>query len=351
MSWIKSGNKRHEGIFLLFFSFVIFLAGERLFAFLLFSAAFSRSTAGVTVLKPASAKAALYAGFWLRFASYIIDSSFIFVPGAFIEFFAPNFAFQKLGFAFLALTVILVKMIMLKQWGQTPGNMVMGLRVVGTDFTDLTWTSILLRTFFDLLVQLWAITKFMLIYEGVLTFSSLLIPSDGLKAFDHRITLLDGCWTFLGLLTLLMSRRKQTLNDYLGGTVVLAEQKPLAKTYQVVAGGFLVFCLGMGLFFSHLFAVYQTGAQSGDPESERRLAELYLKGRTVAQDNAMAFQWFQKAADQEDDQAQYSIGSMYEKGLGVPTDQAQAIQWYSQAAKNGNRAARLKLKALGLKTD
>ncbi len=351
MSWIKSGNKRHEAIFIFFMSFVFILAGRFWIGVSLFLTAFFRISTAVTVVKPARTQTVPYAGFGLRLAGYLIDSSFIFFPSGILYFIAPNFMAQKLAFGILSLMVLFVQMAMLKRWGQTPGYMVMGLRMVRNDFTGLTWISIFLRMFFALLTQLWTITKFILIYEGVLTFSSFLIPSDGLKALEHHFTFLGAGWTLLGVLTFLSSRRKQTLNDYLGGTVVLADQKALVKTYQVIGGGLLVYGLFLGLFYSQLSSYYQTGARYGDPESERQLAELYLDGRSVPQDDALALQWFQKAADQGDDRAQCSLGRIYEKGLGVPADQSQAIQWYTQAAKNGNSAARSKLKALGIKPD
>lgn len=44
--------------------------------------------------------------------------------------------------------------------------------------------------------------------------------------------------------------------------------------------------------------------------------------------------------------AQYLVASMFETGLGVEADDRLARYWYDAAARNGDDAARIKLKAM-----
>jgi TPR repeat protein len=55
----------------------------------------------------------------------------------------------------------------------------------------------------------------------------------------------------------------------------------------------------------------------------------------VARNNAEAIRWYRKAADQGDASAENSLGAMYVRGRGVGRDFALAHMWFSLAAANG----------------
>jgi TPR repeat protein len=80
------------------------------------------------------------------------------------------------------------------------------------------------------------------------------------------------------------------------------------------------------------FAVFQTGADQGDPPSMARLADFYAKGLGVPKDYAKAREWFQKAADKGNTAAMVGLGELYAEGEGVPQDYAKAREWLKKAA-------------------
>lgn len=61
---------------------------------------------------------------------------------------------------------------------------------------------------------------------------------------------------------------------------------------------------------------------------------------------AQAHRWYLEAAKAGDVGAQYLVASMFETGLGVAADERLARYWYDAAARNGDAAAKAKLKAL-----
>src|SRR5712692_10533628 len=89
---------------------------------------------------------------------------------------------------------------------------------------------------------------------------------------------------------------------------------------------------------------YYTGrAKAGDADAQVALAVLYAKGDGVAQDYAIAANWFRRAAEKGVMRAQYDLGVLYERGRGVPRDPAQAVTWYRKAAEQHHPLAQYNL--------
>lgn len=78
--------------------------------------------------------------------------------------------------------------------------------------------------------------------------------------------------------------------------------------------------------------IWQETAESGDPQSQYYVAEIYERGLGTPPDYTRAAEWYRKAADQGHTQSQINLGFLYEKGLGVPQDPRLAIDWYRKAA-------------------
>ena len=84
-------------------------------------------------------------------------------------------------------------------------------------------------------------------------------------------------------------------------------------------------------------------AERGDPDAQFNVGNMYLMGQGVANDNALAAQWYRKAAEQGSAGAQSNLGNVYAAGLGVPKDDAQAVKWFRLAAEQGNPHAQTNL--------
>ena len=76
-------------------------------------------------------------------------------------------------------------------------------------------------------------------------------------------------------------------------------------------------------------------ARAGDPEAQLFLGYLYLTGKGVDQDTALAAHWYRLAAEQGNADAQYQLGLMYELGIGLPQDIWEAEGWYQRATDQG----------------
>lgn len=63
---------------------------------------------------------------------------------------------------------------------------------------------------------------------------------------------------------------------------------------------------------------------------------IYLYGKGVAAEKALALKWFSKAAEAGDAEAMMWIGDIHAFGQGVPVDTAMAHQWYLKAAEGGD---------------
>src|SRR5712691_8216981 len=88
---------------------------------------------------------------------------------------------------------------------------------------------------------------------------------------------------------------------------------------------------------------YADRAKAGDADAQVALAVLYARGDGVAQDYAVAANWFRRAAEKGVMRAQYDLGVLYERGRGVPRDPAQAVAWYRKAAEQNHPLAQYNL--------
>jgi len=80
-------------------------------------------------------------------------------------------------------------------------------------------------------------------------------------------------------------------------------------------------------------------AREGNVEAIRYLAVMFQRGIGVAQDYAIAREWWGVALALQDDVAQYAMGELYFNGDGVTRDYAQARSYWEQAAVQGNSEA------------
>jgi prolyl 4-hydroxylase len=86
-------------------------------------------------------------------------------------------------------------------------------------------------------------------------------------------------------------------------------------------------------------ACYRRAAGQGHPVAQDRLADLYMIGRGVAQDDTQAFDWYRRTAEQAYPVAQCSLAYMLGEGIGCTADDAEATNWYLRAAAQGEPRA------------
>src|SRR5690606_12119241 len=74
--------------------------------------------------------------------------------------------------------------------------------------------------------------------------------------------------------------------------------------------------------------VWMETAQSGDPEAQTIVGEIYERGLGAEPNYEAAAEWYRRAAEQGYARAQFNLGTLYEQGLGVPADRLEALNWY-----------------------
>lgn len=90
-------------------------------------------------------------------------------------------------------------------------------------------------------------------------------------------------------------------------------------------------------------AVWLALAQRGHPESQFRVARLYLEGKGVGADDVAAVKFYRLAAAQGHARAQSALGFMLHTGRGCEPDISEAIEWYTKAARQGRASAQYNL--------
>ena len=93
----------------------------------------------------------------------------------------------------------------------------------------------------------------------------------------------------------------------------------------------------------------KAAAEKGHKKAQYRLGLCYDKGKGVAENNALAFQWYSKSAAQDYHKAQYQVGKCYKDGEGVAKDRKKAVEWFTKAAKQDNADAQYQLAKAYLK--
>ena len=82
-------------------------------------------------------------------------------------------------------------------------------------------------------------------------------------------------------------------------------------------------------------------ADQGYVHAQYNLANLYLRGNGVTQNDYLAFSWFIKAAEQGDAPAQYNLGRMYLLGKGSDKNILEARFWMKLAIENDDEYIRI----------
>jgi hypothetical protein len=98
---------------------------------------------------------------------------------------------------------------------------------------------------------------------------------------------------------------------------------------------------GFGVAQDFALAVnwYRQAAEAGLAGAQANLAVMYLRGQGVAEAPEQAAYWFQLAAVQGHAVAQYNLGLLHLKGIGVARDEGRALGWFNLAAKHGHPQA------------
>ncbi len=94
--------------------------------------------------------------------------------------------------------------------------------------------------------------------------------------------------------------------------------------------------------FNGAAEIFTSAAADGSVEAQYQLGKLYLVGRGVAKDEALARKWLEEAARQNEPNAQYTLALL----LLASGETEEARNWLQQATALGNRRAQSELEKL-----
>jgi predicted aspartyl protease len=119
-----------------------------------------------------------------------------------------------------------------------------------------------------------------------------------------------------------------------GSSIVAAEEWPQDRKEPRAqfALGFMYFRQG---HYAEATKWWRLSATQGWAPAQYALAESFMRGTGVPQDDAAAVSWYRRSADQGMPSAQYKLGLAYLSGVGVPKDAFMSYLWLSLATAGG----------------
>lgn len=172
----------------------------------------------------------LYAGFWIRFGSLLLDILII-SPVIFLSLYINGLS--KNAYYYTVLPILIFhfwyNIYLVQKNGGTPGKLLSGIKILKTDGTDLTWREAILRHIVDfgLTIFFAIITIIALSHSDTEYYESL----NRMKKTEYLTTLLpiyftfytwtSNIWTWGELIVLLLNKRKRALHDFIAETVIV----------------------------------------------------------------------------------------------------------------------------------
>jgi len=172
----------------------------------------------------------LYAGFWIRFASLLLDILII-SPVIFIVLYLNGLSVNAFFYTVIPTLIFhfWYNIYLVQKNGGTPGKLILGITILKTDGTDLTWREAILRHIvsFSLTIFITIITIIAILQSDPEYYESL----NWMKKQEYLMTLLpvysaifswtNNLWTFSEIIVLLFNKRKRALHDFIADTVIV----------------------------------------------------------------------------------------------------------------------------------
>lgn len=118
----------------------------------------------------------------------------------------------------------------------------------------------------------------------------------------------------------------------LGSMIYAGPRRPLKTTAgdcEIRGGEYVVYDRAN---YKSALAVWIVEAETGDPQAQTYVGEIYMKSPPGKPRYDLAAKWFERAAANGYKRAQINLGYLYEHGLGVPKNMDRAVSWYSRAS-------------------
>jgi uncharacterized RDD family membrane protein YckC len=186
-----------------------------------------------TPLKIDGISDSLYAGFWSRLGSLLLDFLII-LPVTGIILYVNNLA---LGYYILTIVPSLIfglwyNIYLVQKYGGTPGKLIVGIKIISSNGKKVEWKHAILRHL--VLFAITLISIFMMIravgiadesYYASLTWMQ---KSQYLMSLSPILLLIytwsSNIWIYGELIVLLTNKRKRAVHDFIAGTVIIKKE-------------------------------------------------------------------------------------------------------------------------------
>jgi uncharacterized RDD family membrane protein YckC len=172
----------------------------------------------------------LYAGFWTRLASLLLDA-IIMVPIIFLTLYLNGLGKNIYFITFIVNFIIGIwyGIYLPKKYGGTPGKLIVGIKIIRLDGQSIDWKESFLRYIINLLLSLFsAIMMTVCILQAddsVFTSLSWLKQTQYLMSLSPKFfkvhTWISNIWVYGELAVLLTNERKRAIHDFIAGTVIV----------------------------------------------------------------------------------------------------------------------------------
>ena len=172
----------------------------------------------------------VYADLWTRIAARIVDFV-IMLPVAGLIFYINGLSKDAYFYAILPNLAIYIwyEVYLVKRYGGTPGKLIMGIKIIQKDGDDVDWHASFMRylvpfclTLSGIFIMMWTlgmIDDSTYMNMGFLKKTLLLSDFNPLMSKIQSFTSLG--WTIAGIISILSTKRKRAVHDYIAGTVVI----------------------------------------------------------------------------------------------------------------------------------
>jgi uncharacterized RDD family membrane protein YckC len=171
-----------------------------------------------------------YAGFTKRFLALLLDGILIIPLMVLMILFSTK---SLLLFSFIQIisfcTTIFLNIYLVKQYGGSPGKLIVNIKIVKKDGTEIGWKEAVLRNIIDLCftISLNVILISLIISQkipfGTISYTDYvqIVQKEGMYKFLNTI---QSIWVWGELLVLLTNKKRRSIHDFIAGTVVIYKE-------------------------------------------------------------------------------------------------------------------------------
>lgn len=195
-----------------------------------------------TPLKVEGISEDLYAGFWIRLGSLLLDFIFI-IPVVFLVLYLNGLGKNVYFYTVIPNLIfgLWYNVYLPKKYGGTPGKLAVGISIIRLNGQPIDWKEAILRhiVLFILTILSSIVMTSSLLVADEETFTSLswLQQSQYLMSlspiFYKFYTWTSNIWIYSEFVVLLTNKRKRAIHDFIAGTVII-RTKYLAKIREVI---------------------------------------------------------------------------------------------------------------------